>query len=101
MAREAPPAWVGQSLDFRNGRKIRVPLPLWNGAEDWGAPGCTSRRGRPIPGLPQRQENTGSAAVVGRGGQTGMPQGSGNRSGRKGAKERGNMERRYFIGHSS
>ena len=30
-----------------------------------------------------------------------VPQGAGNRSGRKGAEERSNMERRYFIGHSS
>ena len=48
MAREVPVAGVGRFRGFHNGRKIRVPLPLWQGAE-----------------------------------------------------ERGNMERRYFIGHSS
>ena len=101
MAREVPVAGVGRFRGFRNGRKIRVPLPLWQGAEDRSAPGCTSRRGRPVPGLPQRQENAGFAAVVARGGQIGMPQGAGNRSGRKGTEERDNMERRYFIGHSS
>ena len=51
---------------FRNGRKMRVLLPLWQGAEDRGATGSISRRGRPVPGLPQRQENAGSAAVVAR-----------------------------------
>ena len=43
-------------------------LPLWQGAEDRGGPGSASRRGRPVPGLPQRQENAGFAAVVARGG---------------------------------
>ena len=119
MPREASLAGDGQFRGFRNGRKMRVPLPLWQGAEDRGATGSISRRGRPVPGLPQRQENTGSAAVVARGGgpgrprkclsqgtassgasttagkcrircrcgmgrRTGMPQGTGNRSGRKG-----------------
>ena len=71
VPREVPPAGVGQFRDFRNGRKIRVPLPLWQGAEDRGASGSTSRRGRPVPGLPQRQENAGFAAVVARGGGPG------------------------------
>ena len=57
---------------FRNGRKMRVLLPLWQGAEDRGGPGSASRRGRPVPGLPQRQENAGSAAVVARGGGAGQ-----------------------------
>ena len=66
---------------FHNGRKIRVPLPLFQGVEDRGVSGSTSRRGRSVPGLPQRQENTGSAAVVSRGGGPGclgkhLPQGS-------------------------
>ncbi len=51
---------------FHNGRKMRMLLPLWQGAEDRGAPGSTSRRGWPIPGLPQRQENAGFAAVAAR-----------------------------------
>ena len=58
---------------FRNGRKMRVLLPLWQGAEDQDGPGSACRRGRPVPGLPQRQENTGSAAVVARGGGPGRP----------------------------
>ena len=57
---------------FRNGRKMRVPLPLWQGAEDLGGPGSASRKERPVPGLPQRQENAGSAAVVARGGGPGQ-----------------------------
>ena len=97
VPRDAPPAGVGRFRGFRNGRKMPVSLPLWQGAEDRGASGSTSRSGRPVPGLPQRQENAGFAAVVARSGQTGMPQGSGNRSGRKGAEERGNMERRHFM----
>ena len=51
---------------FRNGRKMQDSLPLWQGSGDRSAPGCTSRRGRPAPGLPQRQENVGFAAVVAR-----------------------------------
>ena len=46
-----------------------------------GKCGCTSRRGRPAPGLPQRQENAGFAAVVARGGGPGCP-GSASRRGR-------------------
>ena len=49
---------------FHNGRKMRMLLPLWQGVEDRGASGSASRKGRPIPGPPQRQENAGSAAVV-------------------------------------
>ena len=64
MPREASPAGDGQFRGFRNGRKIRDSLPLWQGVEDLGGPGSASRRGRPVPGLPQRQENTGFAAVV-------------------------------------
>ena len=56
-------------------------LPLWQGAEDRGGPGSASRRGRPVPGLPQRQENAGFAAVVARGGGPGCP-GSASRRGR-------------------
>ena len=87
VPREAPLAGHGQFRGFRNGRKIRVPLPLWQGVEDLGGPGSASRKERPVPGLPQRQENTGFAAIVARGGEdrrAGMPQGTGNRSGRKG-----------------
>ena len=73
MAREVPVAGVGRFRGFHNGRKIRVPLPLWQGAEDQDGPGSACRRGRPVPGLPQRQENTGSAAVVARGGGPGWP----------------------------
>ena len=144
---------MGASV-LRNGRKMQDSLPLWQGSGDRSAPGCTSRRGRPAPGLPQRQENAGSAAVVARGGGPGChgkhlsqgtassgasttagkcrircrcgkgrrtevprdapPAGVGQsldfRNGRKmrmllplwqGAEERRNMERRYFIGHSS
>ena len=36
VPREASPAGDGQFRGFRNGRKIRVPLPLWQGAEDRG-----------------------------------------------------------------
>ncbi len=68
VAREVPPAGGGQFRGFRNGRKMQDSLPLWQGAEDRGASGSTSRRGRPVPGLPQRQENAGFAAVVARGG---------------------------------
>ena len=66
---------------FRNGRKMQDSLPLWQGSGDRSAPGCTSRRGRPAPGLPQRQENAGFAAVVARGGGPGCP-GSASRRGR-------------------
>ena len=50
-------------------------------AEDRGAQRSASRRGRPVPGLPQRQENAGFAAVVARGGgprwpRKCLPQGS-------------------------
>ena len=55
---------TGRLQGFRNGRKIRVPLPLWQGVEDLGGPGSASRKERPVPGLPQRQENAGFAAVV-------------------------------------
>ena len=64
MPREASLAGDGQFRGFRNGRKMRVPLPLWQGAEDLGGPGSASRKERPVPGLPQRQENAGFAAVV-------------------------------------
>ncbi len=66
MAREVPPAGVGQFRGFHNGRKMQDSLPLWQGAEDRGGQGSASRRGRPVPGLPQRQENAGFAAVVAR-----------------------------------
>ena len=83
MVREVPLAGVGQFRDFRNGRKMQVLLPLWQGAEDRGAQRSASRRGRPVPGLPQRQENAGFAAVVARGGGPGclgkhLSQGSAN-----------------------
>ena len=68
VPREVPLAGGGQFRGFRNGRKMRVLLPLWQGAEDRGGPGSASRRGRPVPGLPQRQENAGFAAVVARSG---------------------------------
>ena len=71
VAREVPPAGVGQFRGFRNGRKMQVLLPLWQGAKDRGGPGSASRRGRPVPGLPQWQENAGFAAVVARGGGPG------------------------------
>ena len=73
VPREASPAGDGQFRGFRNGRKIRDSLPLWQGVEDLGGPGSASRRGRPVPGLPQRQENTGFAAVVARAERTGGP----------------------------
>ena len=41
VPREVPPAGVGQFRGFRNGRKMQVLLPLWQGAEDRGG------RGRP------------------------------------------------------
>ena len=53
---------------FRNGRKMQDLLPLWQGAEGRGGPGSACRRGQPVQGLPQRQENVGFAAVVARGG---------------------------------
>ena len=88
---------------FRNGRKMQDLLPLWQGAEGRGGPGSACRRGQPVHGLPQRQENVGFAAVVARGGG---PEGrSTARNGKperpQRAEERSNMERRYFIGHSS
>ena len=64
MPREVPLAGDGLFRYFRNGRKMQDPLPLWNGAEDRGGPGSASRKERPVPGLPQRQENAGFAAVV-------------------------------------
>jgi len=64
VPREASLAGDGQFRGFRNGRKMRVPLPLWQGVEDLGGPGSASRKERPVPGLPQRQENAGFAAVV-------------------------------------
>ena len=75
VAREVPLAGVGLFRGFRNGRKMRVLLPLWQGAEDRGASGSISRRGRPVPVLPQRQENAGFAAVVARdkGARSGNP----------------------------
>ena len=69
MAREVSLAGNSQFRYFRNGRKMRMLLPLWQGAEDRGATGSISRRGRPVPGLPQRQENAGSTAVVDWGGR--------------------------------
>ncbi|HJB43737.1 MAG TPA: hypothetical protein IAB87_02995, partial [Candidatus Coprenecus merdipullorum] len=56
-------------------RKMPVSLPLWQGAEDRGASGSTSRSGRPVQGLPQRQENAGFAAVVARSGGPGCRKG--------------------------
>ena len=73
VAREVPPAGVGQFRGFHNGRKMQVLLPLWQGAKDRGAQRSASRRGRPVPGLPQRQENAGFAAVVARGGGARWP----------------------------
>ena len=73
VPREAPLAGVGRFRGFHNGRKMRDSLPLWQGAEDRGGQGSTSRRGWPVPGLPQRQENAGFAAVVARGGGPGWP----------------------------
>ena len=72
MPREVPLAGDGLFRYFRNGREMQDPLPLWQGAEDRGATGSISRRGRPVPGLPQRQENAGSDAVVARGGGPGQ-----------------------------
>lgn len=72
VPREVPLAGGGQFRGFRNGRKMRVPLPLWQGAEDLGGPGSASRKERPVPGLPQRQENAGFAAVVEWGGGPGQ-----------------------------
>ena len=72
MPREVPLAGDGLFRGFRNGRKMQDPLPLWQGAEDRGGPGSASRKERPVPGLPQRQENAGSAAVVARGGGPGQ-----------------------------
>ena len=121
MPREVPLAGVGLFRGFRNDRKMQDSLPLWQGTEEQGATGSIYRRGRPVPVLPQRQENAGSAAVVARGGgpgwprkclsqgtassgasttagkcrircrcgmgrRTGVPQGTGNRSGRKGRR---------------
>ena len=104
VPREAPLAGHGQFRGFRNGRKMWDSLPLWQGAEGRGGPGSACRRGRPVPWLPQRQENAGFAAVVARAEEQGakdrraeVPQGAGNRSGRKGTEERGNMERLYFM----
>ena len=37
VAREAPLAGGGQFRDFRNGRKMRVLLPLWQEADEQGA----------------------------------------------------------------
>ena len=71
MPREVPLAGDGLFRYFRNGRKMQVSLPLWQGAEDRGATRSASRRGRPVPGLPQRQENAGFAAVVARDGGPG------------------------------
>ena len=85
MAREAPLAGVGQFRDFRNGRKMQDSLPLWQEAEDRGGPGSASRRGRPVPGLPQRQENAGFAAVVARSGGPGCRKG--RRAGQVGRAE--------------
>ena len=34
MPREASLAGDGQFRGFRNGRKMRVPMPLWQGAEE-------------------------------------------------------------------
>ena len=65
MLWEAPLAGDGQFRGFRNGRKMQVLLPLWQGAEDRNA----ARNGKP-----ERPQS---------------------------AEERSNMERRYFIGHSS
>ena len=36
VPREASLAGDGQFRGFRNGRKMRVPMPLWQGAEDRG-----------------------------------------------------------------
>ena len=81
VAREVPPAGIGQFRGSRNGRKMQDSLPLWQGAEDRGGQGSASRRGRPVPGLPQRQENAGFAAVVARGGGPGRSGGQRQASG--------------------
>ena len=72
MPREVPLAGDGLFRGFHNGRKMQDSLPLWNGAEDRDATGSASRKERPVPGLPQRQENAGFAAVVARGGGPGQ-----------------------------
>ena len=87
VPREAPLAGVGRFRGFHNGRKMRDSLPLWQGAEDRGGQGSTSRRGWPVPGLPQRQENAGFAAVVARGGGPGYRKG--RRAGQVGQAEAG------------
>lgn len=88
---------------FHNGRKMRMLLPLWQGAEDRGGPGSASRRGRPVPGLPQRQENTGFAAVMARAERTGGPKCRKERE--TGAAAKGGGPRKYgtavLHGHSS
>ena len=105
VPRDAPPAGAGQSLDFHNGRKMRDLLPLWQGAEDWGGPGSASRRGRPVPGLPQWQENACFAAVVARAEEQEAEDRRTARSGKperkQRAKSQSNMERRGIIGYHS
>ena len=90
---------------FRNGRKMQDLLPLWQGAEGRGGPGSACRRGQPVQGLPQRQENVGFAAVVARVEEQGAEVRNAARTGKperpQRAEERSNMERRFFIGHSS
>ena len=46
MAREAPLAGVGRFRGFRNGRKIRVPLPLWQGRRTGAPQRAGNRSGR-------------------------------------------------------
>ena len=49
VAREVPPAGVGQFRGFHNGRKMQDSLPLWQGAED-----RAGRAGRGRPQVPTR-----------------------------------------------
>ena len=46
---------------------MRDSLPLWQVAQERSGPRGVSRGDRTVPGLPQRQENAGYAAVVARG----------------------------------
>ena len=64
VPREASPAGDGQFRGFRNGRKIRVPLPLWQGADK---PGCRKDRATGAAAKERRSGaiwNDGTSSVI-------------------------------------
>ena len=64
MPRDAPPAGVGQSLDFHNGRKMQDSLPLWQEADKSG---CRKERATGAAAKERRSGtiwNDGTSSVI-------------------------------------